>query len=97
MLAVLPWRDRRGVLAAAIVAPWAFTVGYVLFAPLGCSAAGTGPPDLAEARTTCTNVIGIDYSGGDVYRAPLMPAVAAGLGLAAIALMALRAALRRRP
>ena len=98
MLAVLPWRGRRGVLAAAILAPWAFTIGYALIAPLGCTAAGTGAPGLAETTTTtCTNVLGIDYSGGAAYRAPLMPAVAAGLGLAVLALVALRAAVRRRP
>lgn len=94
MLTVLPWRGSRGVLVPAIVAPWVFTIGYVLIAPLWCT--GTATPGLGETTTTCTNVLGIDYSGGGAYRAPLMPAVAAGLGLAAIALVALRAAIRRR-
>jgi len=95
MLAVLPWRGSRGVLVPAIVAPWAFTIGYVLVAPLWCT--GTNAPTGLGDTTTCTNVLGIDYSGGGAYRAPLMPAVAAGLGLAAIALVGLRAAIRRRP
>jgi len=94
MLVALPWRDRRDVLMSAIMAPWAFTTGYLLIAPLGCT--GTATPGLSET-TTCTNVLGIDYSGGGEYRAPLMPAVAAGLGLAAIVLVGLRAAIRRRP
>jgi hypothetical protein len=97
MLAVLPWRHRRGVVMAAIIAPWAFVFGYVLVAPLGCTAAGTGAPGLDETATTCTNVLGIGYSGGAEYRPPLMPGVAAGLGLAAIALLVLRAAVQRRP
>jgi len=95
MLAMLPWRHRRGVLLAATITPWAFVMGYVLVAPLGCT--GTALPGLGETTTTCTNVLGIDYSGGPGYRAPLMPGVAAGLGLATITLLVLRAAVRRIP
>ena len=89
MLAVLRWRRRRGVLTAVFVAPWALVIGYVLVAPLGCT--GTAVPGLGETTTTCTDVLGIDYSGGPGYRAPLTPAVAAGIGLAAIAIVGLRA------
>jgi hypothetical protein len=42
MLAVSPWRERRGVLWPGIAAVWTFTVTYVLLAPLGCT--GTSLP-----------------------------------------------------
>jgi hypothetical protein len=97
MLAVLPWRHRADVMWPAVLAPWAFALGYVLVAPLGCSStvgAATGEAP-GESFTTCTNVIGIDYSGSGSYAPPLGPAVAAGLVFASIAAYTVRRALRR--
>lgn len=100
MLAVSPWRRRRDVLWPAVVAPWAFTITYVLLGPLGCSTSG-GTPALARsigqllARTECTNVLGIDYSGAGAYRPPLLPAFAAGIAVALLVSFALRRFLAR--
>ena len=35
MLVASPWRGRRDVLWPVVAAPWAFTVTYILLAPLG--------------------------------------------------------------
>jgi membrane protease YdiL (CAAX protease family) len=88
ILAVLfPWRDRRGLLATGTAVILGFVVGYVLVAPLSCtgssiSAAGGG---LSEGTTVCTNLLGIPYEGGETYNPSLLPALLAGLVLAAIA------------
>jgi hypothetical protein len=95
MLVVSPWRARKDVLWPVVAAPWAFTVTYVLLAPLSCT--GTAYPD-GEARsfTECTNVLGIDYSGGGAYNPPLLPAFLAGLITAGLAAFVIRRLLARR-
>jgi hypothetical protein len=93
MLIVSPWRTRRSVLWPALAAPWAFTVTYVLLAPLTCSSSSTIGPLLP--RTDCTNVLGIDYSGVGAYQPPLLPAFAAGVVVALLVSFALRRLLAR--
>lgn len=87
---VAPWRTQRAVLWPAVTAVVAFIVGYILVAPLGCSsiAASTLPTQSTTLRaqsTTCTNVLGIDYSGDGFYNPSLGPAVLAGLTLSVVA------------
>lgn len=99
MLVVGPWRDRREVLWPVLLAVWSFVVAYVLVAPLGCTSSSlplVGTSDLAQqaGRTTCTNVLGIDYSGGGVYNPPLMPALLIGLLVAVVVGFGTRRALR---
>jgi hypothetical protein len=99
MMVVGPVRHRREVLWPALLAVWSFVVAYVLVAPLGCTSSSlplVGTTDLAQqaGRTTCTNVLGIDYSGGSVYTPPLMPALVAGLSVAVIVALVARRALR---
>lgn len=97
MLAVMPWRQRPAVLWPAIVSPLAFTLGYVLIAPLGCtsSASSAAGETSWPSFTTCSNLIGIDYSGFTPYDPPLAPALVAGLCLAVVAAAGLHQALRR--
>jgi len=95
MLAVSPWRERRGVLWPGIAAVWTFTVTYVLLAPLGCT--GTSLPGGATSSfTECSNVLEIDYRGVGDYDPPLMPALLAGLVAGALVAVLLRRLLVRR-
>ena len=99
MLVVGPFRHRRDVLWPALVGVWSFVVAYVLVAPLGCTSSIVplvGTTDLAAqaGHTTCTNVLGIDYSGGGVYNPPLMPALVVGLIVAVVVALVTRRALR---
>jgi hypothetical protein len=99
MVVVGPLRHRREVLWPALLAVWSFVVAYVLVAPLGCTGSSlplVGTTDLAQqaGRTTCTNVLGIDYSGGGVYNPPLMPALLVGLSVAVIVALVARRAFR---
>jgi hypothetical protein len=99
MVVVGPFRDRRHVLWPALLAVWSFVVAYVLVAPLGCTSSSlplVGTTDLAQqtGRTTCTNVLGIDYSGGGLYNPPLMPALIVGISVAVVVALVARRALR---
>jgi hypothetical protein len=99
MIVVGPLRHRREVLWPALLGVWSFVVAYVLVAPLGCTSSSlplVGTTDLAQqvGRTTCTNVLGIDYSGGGLYNPPLMPALIVGLSVAIVVGLVARRALR---
>jgi hypothetical protein len=87
VLAVLaPWRQRRGVLATGMAATLGFIVGAVLVGPGGCTST---PIRVGAAQTvgatTCTNLLGITYEGGGNYNPSLLPALLAGIAVAAIA------------
>lgn len=99
MFVVGPVRHRRQVLWPTLLAVWSFVVAYVLVAPLGCTGSSlplVGTIDLAQqaGRTTCTNVLGIDYSGGGTYNPPLMPALIVGLSVAVVVGLVARRALK---
>lgn len=100
MFVLGPFRHRLHVLWPALIAVWTFVVAFVLVAPLGCATSATsgtgGAGSLAVGRTTCTNVLGIAYSGGGPYNPPLMPALLAGLVAAAVVGLTLRRVLRPR-
>ncbi len=87
---VAPWRGQPAVLWPAVTAVVALVVGYVLVAPLGCTTA------LPDGTTTCTNLLGIDYTGGGSYNPSLVPALLAGLVLAVLTAATVRVILRRR-
>jgi len=99
VMVVSPWRSRPEVVWPALVGVWAFVLGYLLVAPLGCSftavAAGAGstPP---LSHTTCTNILGIDYSGTGIYSPSLLPAVLAGVAAGCAGFLATRFLLGRR-
>jgi hypothetical protein len=101
MIVVGPWRHQRDVLWPALAAVWSFVVAYILVAPGVCT--GTSLPAVRGiaataqvGRTTCTNVLGIDYSGSGLYNPPLMPALLTGLVAGAVVGFALRRVLRPR-
>lgn len=95
MLIVLPWRRRPHVLVPALVAPWAFALGYVLVAPLGCTATAA-PNDGFVGVTRCDGVF-FDYVGGASYSPPLAPALLTGFLVAGLVVFAAhRAVLRSR-
>ncbi len=87
MLAVLsPWRTRRGVLVTGMAVILGFIVGVVLVGPGGCTARAV-PAGGAHSigTTTCSNLLGITYEGSGIYNPSLLPALLAGIALAAIA------------
>ena len=97
---VAPWRTQPAVLWPAVTAVVAFVAGFVLVTPLGCSTSPSAPSapssDLPAQTTTCTNVLGIDYSGPGLYNPSQWPALLAGLALSALAAATVRAIVRRR-
>lgn len=99
MIVVSPWRNRREVLWPALVAVWALVLGYVLVAPLGCTStavAVTAGSPVPQSHTTCTNILGIDYSGTGIYNPSLVPALLAGVAAGAAGALATRFLFRRR-
>jgi hypothetical protein len=99
MMVVSPWRNRREVLWPALVGVWAFVLGYLLVAPLVCTStaiAVTAGSPVPQSHTTCTNILGIDYSGTGIYNPSLVPAVLAGVAAGAAGALATRFLLRRR-
>jgi hypothetical protein len=79
-----------------VAAPWAFTLIYVLLAPLSCTSTSTPSTGPLLSRTECSNILGIDYSGGGSYDPPLLPALLAGLVAAGLTVAILRRLLARR-
>ena len=99
MMVVSPWRSRPQVLWPALAGVWAFVLGYVLVAPLGCTstaiAVTVGSP-VAMSHTTCTNILGIDYSGSGTYNPTLLPVMLAAFVTGVAGALATRILLRRR-
>lgn len=63
-----------------------FFVGYVLVAPLTCTSRATVVDGVEEVGgTSCTNVVGIEYGGGQDYAPPLWPAAIVGITAGALA------------
>ncbi|HEX9694043.1 MAG TPA: hypothetical protein VGA74_03435 [Actinomycetota bacterium] len=99
MMVVSPWRSRREVLWPTLVGVWAFVLGYLLVAPLGCTStaiAVTAGSPVATSRTTCTNILGIDYSGTGTFDPTLLPALVVAAAAGAAGALATRFLLRRR-
>ncbi len=101
---VLGHRRRDRVLFwPPLVGIWLFVLGFVLTGPLGCTSSGAAPSLSVGSgvaapivgHTTCTNVLGIDYSGGMGYQPPLLPALLAGLAIGLAGAIAARWLLRR--
>ena len=94
---VAPWRRQPEVLWPAVTAVIAFVAGFLLVTPLGCSTSPSSAfSDLPTQTTTCTNVLGIDYSGHGLYNPSHWPALLAGLALSALAAATVRVILKRR-
>lgn len=97
MLGFFGRRSHAEVIVPALLWPWVFTFVYVLVGPLGCTSTSIEAPGEAITGmfTTCTNVLGIDYSGPGAYSPPLWPAVLAAGAVATGASLAVRSQLRR--
>ncbi len=101
LVALAPLRERTAVFWPALSAVIAFFAGYVLVAPLTCTAqaimreGAAGSRSAAVGRTTCKNLIGIDYSGTGTYNPPLWPGVVAGVILAAVVAVGVWGVVRR--
>ena len=98
---VAPWRNQRAVMWPAVTAVVSFVVGYLLVAPLGCSSTSSqavaAQSTTASARsTTCSNVLGINYSGDGSYNPSLLPALLAGIALSILVATTVRVILSRR-
>lgn len=99
MMVVSPWRNRPQVLWPALVGVWAFVLGYLLVAPLGCTStavAVTAGSPVAVSHTMCTSILGIDYSGTGTYEPSLLPALVVAAAAGAAGVVAARFLLRRR-
>jgi hypothetical protein len=77
-----PRRRATGVIASGVAAIAGFTLGYILVAPLGCSA--TARSIRSGSHTVCSNILGINYSGTGLYNPSLFPALIAGIVVAVI-------------
>jgi hypothetical protein len=87
------WRGQPRTFWPPLVGFLSFFVGFVLIAPVSCSTTATASGDLG-AFTTCSNILGLNYSGGGSYNPPLWPALAVGLVTAAAGTAATRLVLR---
>jgi hypothetical protein len=93
LVVLRPVRHRPASFWPSLIAVWAFFIGFLLVAPLGCTAT-TAP---AQPRTTCSSLLG-HYSGGGGYNPSLWPAVSAGVLLAVCGWVLSRRILKaRRP
>lgn len=94
-------RTNPGIFWPLINAIIVFFAVYVLVAPLGCTSSaievlnGDGSSG-GVATTRCSNLLGIDYSGGLSYNPPLWPAALTALGAAMITVPATRWRIRER-
>jgi hypothetical protein len=96
MLFLASRRSERATLWPTLIGIWAFVLGFVLIAPLGCATTSSAEPGQAVAATTsCGNVLGLDYSGGAGYTPPLLPAALVGIALGLAAALGARRLLRR--
>jgi hypothetical protein len=93
MVVAFPARQRPRIFWPLLSIVPAFTVGYVLVAPLTCTAIGApGQP----GEVTCTSILGGPYVGTGLYNPPLEPALLTGLAAGAIAAVAVYVAVRVR-
>jgi hypothetical protein len=62
-----------------VVGAIAFTATVILTSPFVCTT--TVISGRGEGSTECSNALGLDYSGGADYDAPMWPALLAGAGV----------------
>jgi len=82
-----PVRAQRLVFWPALMCVICAVLGFVLVVPWSCSTTSPASPTsgsaVSEGRTTCSNLIGLDYSGTEDYNPSHIPALLAGLVAAA--------------
>ncbi len=85
-LAVLgPLRHHDRVIWPAVAAIGGLSLGYILFAPLTCTASSTAG---GVSNVVCSSILGGPYSGTGEYAPLLEPALRAGAVVAVVAAMA---------
>ena len=87
-------RDQPKIFWPPLLGLISFFIGYALLAPLSCSASSSLSNPVGS--TTCSNILGLDYSGSGDYNAPLWPAVVAGLIAGGAGVVTTRLLMRRR-
>jgi hypothetical protein len=100
LLALTPVRTRPTIFRPALAGVLGFLIGLILVAPLGCTTSSTALPGSAvqTGSTTCTSILGPEYSGSATYDPSYVPALLAGLILGAVAWLVVRTiVVRRRP
>jgi hypothetical protein len=74
-----PFRKRAVVFWPVVITVLAFIGGFGAVAPISCSTTSfRAAAGQAASNTTCTNLLGIDYSGPGTYNPSLVPALASG-------------------
>lgn len=109
LAALAPMRRDPAAFWPPLAGTFAFFLGFILIAPLGCvtgeetarepaltTATRAPSVELAFQETVCTNLLGLDYSGSGNYDPPLLPALFAGMLIGGATSLATRALLRRK-
>ena len=83
--ALYPVRDRPRAFWPVVAGVVGVVAGYLLVAPLGCTATPVGQATGHPGRAECGSLVGIEYSGPVPYQPPVLPALgtAVATGLAA--------------
>ena len=84
LAAVAPDARKPALFWPPVIGVVVFILGFVLTAPISCSSTAVFPGG-GVPHTTCTNLVGIDYSGRGRYNPSLVPALLLAIvgGLAA--------------
>ncbi|MDP8956077.1 MAG: hypothetical protein M3N24_03845 [Actinomycetota bacterium] len=85
-----PYRNQPRVFWPWLVGVVGFIGGYIVIAPLGCTASAVSATRMGEpariaverSEVVCSSVFGLPYSGTVPYEPPMWPAFLAGLTLA---------------
>ena len=77
------WRGQPRTFGPPVVGVLSFFIGFILITPGTCTATAAAPGD-SGGFTTCSNILGLDYSGEGPYNPPLWPSLVAGLVLATV-------------
>jgi len=83
-----PFRGRPELFWPPLAAVLFLFVGFLLVAPFGCTATAVAPSTpgaVGVSRTVCTNLLGLDYSGGAGYQPSYLPGILAGIGTGTVA------------
>lgn len=94
LVVLAPRRGQPRLFWPPLVGLISFFAGYILIAPLGCTATASSR-DLTGS-TSCSNLLGLNYLGSTPYEPPLWPAVVAGVIAAAVGWGAAHFLARRR-
>lgn len=91
LVVMAPFKRRTRIFLPLLVGLAGFFIGFALVAPMSCTTresiefrSSGGATSIAQAGTSCSNVLGIEYSGDGDYQPPLAPGLIAGLVVAIV-------------